>query len=1043
MLIQEEYFKNIFNTVREAILILDENLRVVSANRSFFKTFKVDSADTIGTLLYDLGNGQWDIPYLRVLLEEVLPKNDTVDDYEIEHNFESIGQKTMLLNACKIREKNSDMPIILLAIEDITGRKEIEAGLEKTRKELEATKIAEDEAREYAESIINTVREPLIALDKDLRVVTASRSFYEVFKVNPKETVGKLIYDLGNKQWDIPKLRELLETILPQQTTFDNYEVEHNFAAIGRRIMLLNARQIHRVWGKELIILLAIEDITERKEIEAGLEKTRKELVIIKKTADEASDFAESVINTVREPLISLDQDLRVVTVSRSFYEFFKVKPEETVGQLIYNLGNKQWDIPKLRDLLETVLPEKTTFDNYEVEHDFATIGRRIMLLNARQIKRAFGKERIILLAFEDITERRRLEDLLSESEMQYRRLFETASDGIVLLEKGEGHIVHANPATEKMLGYAEEEYVGKKLQDIGISLDMSDFQAIMQDLKKSGILNYEDVPVKTRSGQYIDTDIYMVDRAKLAQFNIRDVSERKRTEKTLKEEKAFIENALNTLQDIFFVFDLEGRFLRWNKTLNAVTGYIDTEIALMKPPDLFAKDDIRKIAEAIQTAAKEGSVNVEALFVTKDGRQIPYEFSAALLTDAQGKPLGICSVGRDITRLKLAEKERLKLEAQLRHAQKMEAVGTLAGGIAHDFNNMLSVIIGYSAIVMDRIGDDQLSKDQMSEVLSAAERAANLTRRLLVFSRKQAVEVTPVNINELILGLQKMLLRIIRESIDIKLDLAELPLIVLADAGQIEQVLINLVSNAKDAIPESGRLTIGTGLQELDDEYVAAYGYGRPGRYALITVADTGQGMDAETQTNIFEPFFTTKGIGEGTGLGLAISYGIIKQHNGYIKVYSEIGKGTTFKIWLPLSEDTAEKKPKVEMLSYQKDGTETILVAEDDASLRKLSKIVLESHGYVVITAEDGEDAITKFMENREKIDLVMLDMIMPKKNGKEAGEEIRKKSPGTKILFASGYTMEIVKTTELTEAGFDFIHKPVRPQDLLKKVREILDK
>jgi two-component system, cell cycle sensor histidine kinase PleC len=278
-------------------------------------------------------------------------------------------------------------------------------------------------SQEYSESIINTIREPLITLDQDLRVVTVSRSFYEVFKVNPKETVGQLIYDLGNKQWDIPKLRELLETILPQKTTFEDYEVEHDFATIGKRIMLLNARQIQRALGKDRIILLAIEDITERREIEAGLEKTRKELEVIKKSADEVSEFAESIINTVREPLISLDQDLRVVSVSRSFYEVFKVKPEETVGQLIYDLGNKQWDIPKLRELLETVLPQTTSFDNYEVEHDFATIGRRIMLLNARQIQRLSGKERVILLAIEDITERREIENGLERAHEELKLL--------------------------------------------------------------------------------------------------------------------------------------------------------------------------------------------------------------------------------------------------------------------------------------------------------------------------------------------------------------------------------------------------------------------------------------------------------------------------------------------------------------------------------------------------------------------------------------------------------------------------------------------
>ncbi len=532
-------FEDFVETAREPLLALDSDLRVLAASRSFYDSFKVTRKETIGNLIYDLGNRQWDIPSLRKLLEEILPKDNKFDDYKVEHEFSNIGHKIMLLNARRITEKDKGIQLILLAIEDITERKmaeelqlvssayarslieasldplvtisaqgkitdvneasvqatgvarehligrdfsdyftepdkaragyqkafsegfvrdyplairhasgriievlynaavykdvkgnvlgvfaaarditerrKIENGLEKTRKELEVTKISEDEAREYAESIINTVREPLLALDSDLRVVKANRSFYDSFKVTPQETIGNLIYALGNRQWDIPKLRTLLEEILPKDNQFDDYEVEHNFATIGKRTMLLNARQIQHASGKERIILLAIEDITERKEIEAGLEKTRKELAVIKQSADEAGEFAESVINTVREPLISLDQDLRVVTVSRSFYEFFKVKPEETVGQLIYNLGNHQWDIPKLRELLETILPEKASFDNYEVEHDFATIGRRVMLLNARQIQQALGKERIILLAIEDVTEKTRLQRELAE----------------------------------------------------------------------------------------------------------------------------------------------------------------------------------------------------------------------------------------------------------------------------------------------------------------------------------------------------------------------------------------------------------------------------------------------------------------------------------------------------------------------------------------------------------------------------------------------------------------------------------------------------
>jgi PAS domain S-box-containing protein len=765
------------------------------------------------------------------------------------------------------------------------------------------------QALEFAENIINTVREPLIALDQELRVVSASRSFYDFFQVKPKETVGQLIYDLGNKQWNIPKLRELLENILPEHSTFDNYEVEHNFASIGRRTMLLNARQIEQAWGKERIILLAIEDITERKAIESGLETTRKELAAIKKSADAAHEFAESVINTVREPLISLDQNLRVVTVSRSFYEFFQVKPEETVGQLIYDLGNKQWDIPKLRELLETILPEHTSFDNYEVEHDFATIGKRTMLLNARQIERAWGKERIILLAIEDITERSRLKNQLEESEFRYRRLFETASDGIVLLDKKQGHVAHANPAIVKMLGYSEAECLGKNLEAIGVSIDKRDFSATMQDLDREGILNYEDIPLRTKSGGEIYTDIYMVDRAVLAQCNIRDVSERK------------------------------------------------------------------------------------------------------------------------------------KLEAQLLHAQKMEAVGTLVGGISHDFNNILNVIMGYGDMVMASLAAGSRARENMTEVLVAAERAADLTKRLLVFSRRESVNKTPVNINTLILNLKKMLVRIIRESIDFHLELSDTTLIVSADAGQIEQVLINLASNAKDVMLDGGQLKICTGLDEMDEGFVSNYGYGSPGRYALITVADTGQGMDKETQQKIFEPFFTTKEVGKGTGLGLAISYGIIKQHNGYIKVYSEPGEGTIFKIYLPLCDGSIlERQP--ENPAPVMGGDETILVAEDVTSLRDLAKIVLESFGYSVIIAEDGEAALTKFLENKELISLVLLDMIMPKKNGKEVAEAIRKVIPKMKILFSSGYTAENVTNKERLEDSFDLIQKPYLPKNLLLKVREILD-
>lgn len=519
----------------------------------------------------------------------------------------------------------------------------------------------------------------------------------------------------------------------------------------------------------------------------------------------------------------------------------------------------------------------------------------------------------------------------------------------------------------------------------------------------------------------------------------IQDITAHKRAEDAMRESEERFRQIAESTEEWIWEVNNEGLYTYSSNIVEKILGYTSEEIVGKKYfYDFFPSEKREQMKkEAFEVfATKRAFAKYVNSNVHKNGSIILIETSGAPILDSRGALLGYRGVDVDIT-------EFLKLEDQLRHAQKMEAVGTMAGGIAHDFNNILNVIIGYGTMILDRMEADSLSKEQMNEILAAAERAAILTKRLLIFSRKQVVEMKPVNINELILGLQKMLLRTIRENIDFKLDIAIRPLVVMADAGQIEQVLMNFTTNARDAMPEGGHLTIGTRIQELDDEYVAAYGYGKPGMYTLITVTDTGHGMDAETQKKIFEPFFTTKGIGEGTGLGLAISYGIIKQHNGYIKVYSEPGQGAEFKIYLPLIEDAAILENKTEASAPAKGGNEMILVAEDDASLRKLSKIVLEAYGYSVILAEDGEDAITKFMENRDKIQLVILDIIMPKKSGKEAGETIRKESPLTKILFMSGYTMDIIKTKELTKAGFDFILKPVVPKDLLKKVREVLDR
>jgi signal transduction histidine kinase len=407
--------EDIIATVREPLLVLDSDLRVLSANRSFYDSFKVTPQETIGNLIYDLGNRQWDIPKLRTLLEEILPKDNLFDDYEVEHEFSNIGHKIMLLNARRIAQKKIGSQLILLAIEDITEKTRLQRELAERTRDAEQAQSDAEAATRANNDIIETVREPLLALDSDLRVVKANRSFYDSFKVTPQETIGNLIYDLGNRQWDIPQLRTLLEEILPKDNQFDDYEVEHEFSNIGHKIMLLNARRITQTEIGLQLILLAIEDITEKTRLQRELAERTRDAEQAQSDAEAATRANNDIIETVREPLLALDSDLRVVKANRSFYEAFKVTPQETIGNLIYDLGNRQWDIPQLRTLLEEILPKDNLFDDYEVEHDFSNIGRKVMLLNARRITQTEIGVQLILLAIEDITEKMRLQRELAE----------------------------------------------------------------------------------------------------------------------------------------------------------------------------------------------------------------------------------------------------------------------------------------------------------------------------------------------------------------------------------------------------------------------------------------------------------------------------------------------------------------------------------------------------------------------------------------------------------------------------------------------------
>jgi len=471
----------------------------------------------------------------------------------------------------------------------------------------------------------------------------------------------------------------------------------------------------------------------------------------------------------------------------------------------------------------------------------------------------------------------------------------------------------------------------------------------------------------------------------------------------------------------------------RWKELL----GFSDEE--LPNHADSFLSrlhpDDLPLVRDALQAhLVHRLPFDVEFRLRTRDDDYLRLRSRGQAEWNEQGAAIRMAGAISDVT-------ERWRMEEQLRQSQKMEAVGQLAGGVAHDFNNILTVIAGYANILKLDLTRESPHMEVVEQIIIASERAAQLTRGLLAFSRKQAMAPRRTNLGEIVQHVEKFLVRIIGEDIQLKTEIVPEPLPVFVDIGQIEQVLINLAANARDAMTKGGQLTIKTGLQEADDPYLRAQICAARGRYAVVTVSDTGKGMDAETRKRIFEPFFTTKEMGKGTGLGMAIVYGIIQQHNGFITVGCNPGQGTIFKIYLPIADDRKSDLCEATVPTVPETGTETILVAEDDASVRHLVEMVLKKFGYEVILAEDGQDVIDKFTANRDRVRLILMDIIMPKKNGIEAFAEINRLEPEAKVLFTSGYTSDFIQSRGVDE-GVDLIMKPVQPMELLRRVREMLE-
>jgi len=468
--------------------------------------------------------------------------------------------------------------------------------------------------------------------------------------------------------------------------------------------------------------------------------------------------------------------------------------------------------------------------------------------------------------------------------------------------------------------------------------------------------------------------------------------------------------------------------------------GYEKNEFTGLNLHDLDVPESEKLIADRIRAILEKGKATFTVEHYRKDGSVIPLSVSVKSV-EWEGRP-ALLSIATDITESRQAEREREKLEAQLHQAQKMEAVGRLAGGVAHDFNNMLSLILGHAELALEEIEPSHPLYANLEEMKIAGERSAELTRQLLAFARKQTISPVKLDLNEILEGMLKMLQRLIGEDIELNWipgsDLWPVKL----DPGQIDQVLANLCVNARDAIVDVGKIKIETRNVKIDEAYCDDHPGLSPGSYVRLSVSDNGCGIDTETLENIFEPFFTTKGIGKGTGLGLSTVYGIVKQNNGFIDVYSEPGRGTTFKIYLPRFEAGAiESLEERERKSVEK-GCETILIVEDEPAILAMTKMMLKKTGYTVLAAKTPGEAIRIAQEYPGNIDLLLSDVVMPEMNGWDLAMKIISLYPNLKRIFMSGYTADVIAHHGVLEKGVNFIQKPYSRKDLGSKVREVLD-
>jgi two-component system cell cycle sensor histidine kinase/response regulator CckA len=638
-----------------------------------------------------------------------------------------------------------------------------------------------------------------------------------------------------------------------------------------------------------------------------------------------------------------------------------------------------------------------------------------------------------ILNVARDITLRKQAEEVLRESEERYHAFFEQAADSIVLVDASTGELVEFNDRAHEMLGYGREEFAKLKLADLEAIESVEEVAEHVEKIVTEGADSFE-TKQRTKGGQI--RDVHVSARAihirgrTFLQAIWRDITDRKRAEEALR----LTQFSIDRTADLAFWTGPDGRFVYVNDSACRSLGYSRQELLSMAVHDVDPDFPPEVWADHWGMLKQQGVLSFESRHRRKDGRVFPVHVTLNY-GEFGGKEYNFAFT-RDITEIRQKEEE-------LRQAQKAEAIGRLAGGIAHDFNNQLTVIQGYCDLLLARGAEGSSSRDELQEIRDAAERAHRLTDQLLAFSRKQMLNARVTNLNDILLEMEDPLSRMIGE--DIRLSIIPEPSLgnVRVDRSQVEQAVINMAVNARDAMPDGGGLTIETANVELGAQYVRRHPEATAGEYVMLAVSDTGQGMDDGTMGQIFEPFFTTKEVGKGTGLGLSMVYGFVRQSGGSIQVYSEPGVGTTLKVYLPRVHEPEEEPLRAPPAGPSPKGTETILVAEDDRAVRQLILRTLRDRGYAVLGASDAAEALSITDSHEGKIHLLLTDVVMPSMNGPELAARLRRSRPGVAVLYVSGHARDAIVHRGGVDEGVYLLPKPFNSGDLARMVRRVLDR